>query len=161
MIPTGFWMRWSVLAAALIAVMCVGANANARRAAPDRYEAQTARVLQASDTAHLRYLRSSGSWLYEEGSASGTLPGSMHVNADFGANGVAATFTIYTHGGTIKGRASATPHGSGVYQSFAGSLVANGGTGRYSHAHGSAGFYGIFDRKNYALTVQTAGKLYF
>ncbi len=117
--------------------------------------------MQASDTARLHYLHSSGSWLYEEGSASGTLPGSMHVNADFGAGGVTATFTIYTHGGTIKGHASATPHGSGVYESFAGSLVASGGTGRYSHAHGRAGFYGIFDRKDYALTVQTTGKLDF
>ena len=33
------------------------------------------------------------------------------------------------------------------------------GTGRYVHAHGSGGFYGVLNRKTYALTVQTTGRL--
>jgi hypothetical protein len=114
--------------------------------------------VDATDTAHLHYVRSSGSLLFEEGSVSGTLPGSMHVDCNIGSS-VTASFTIYARGGTIKGRGSAVPHGSGIYESFAGSLVATGGTGRYAHAHGRAGFYGLFNRKTYALTVQTTGKL--
>ena len=70
-----------------------------------------------------------------------------------------ANFTIYASGGTITGRGTGKPHGSGTYESFAGTLVATGGTGRYAHAHGHGGFYGTFDRKNYDLTVQTTGKL--
>jgi hypothetical protein len=122
------------------------------------HAAQTAQTLDATDTAHLHYIRSSGSELFEEGSASGTLPGSMRVRCEIGAN-VTASFTIYTNGGTIKGHGSAKPHGSGTYESFSGLLMATGGTGRYTHAHGHAGFYGVFNRKTYSLTVQTAGNL--
>lgn len=121
-------------------------------------QARTARTLNATDTAHLRYIRSSGSLLIEEGAASGTLPGTMHARASIGPS-LRASFTIYTHGGTIDGQGTATPHGSGRYESFAGSLVVTGGSGHYAHAHGHAGFYGTFDRRTYALTVQTTGNL--
>jgi hypothetical protein len=122
--------------------------------------AHTARKLRASDTAHLHYISASGSILYEGGTASGTIPGSMRVHFNVGAT-FTGSFTIYTHGGTIKGHGSATPHGSGIYESFAGSLVATGGTGRYAHAHGRAGLYGTFNRNNYALLVQTTGTLLY
>jgi hypothetical protein len=120
--------------------------------------ARAAHTLNATDTAHLHYVSSSGSSLYEEGSASGTLRGSMRAHFDVGPT-FSGSFTIYTHAGTIKGRGKATPSGSGRYESFSGSLVATGGTGRYAHAHGHAGLYGTFDRKTYALVVQTTGQL--
>jgi hypothetical protein len=120
--------------------------------------AHAARTLNATDTAHLRYIRHSGAKLFEEGAATGTLPGSMRATADIGPT-LTATFTIYTHGGTIEGHGTATPHASGVYESFAGSILVTGGTGRYAHAHGHAGFYGVFNRRTYALTVQTTGRL--
>jgi hypothetical protein len=120
--------------------------------------AHATRVLSATDTAKLRYVRSSGSRLYEEGSVTGTLPGKMTAYVNIGST-ISATFTIYVHGGTIKGRGSAIPHGSGIYESFAGSATAVGGTGRYVHAHGRAGLYGVFNRRTYALTVQTTGRL--
>lgn len=133
-------------------------NSPAAGSSTGRPAAHAARTLDTTDTAHLHYIRSSGSELFEEGSASGTLPGRMHVQCEIGAS-VTASFTIYTSGGTIRGHASAKPHGSGIYESFAGSLVATGGTGRYANAHGHAGFYGLFSRKTYALTVQTTGDL--
>jgi hypothetical protein len=96
--------------------------------------------------------------LFEEGTAQGTLPGTMRVRANLGAT-VNASFTLYTHGGTISGHGTATPHGSGIYESFAGTLVATSGTGSYVHAHGHAGLYGTFDRRTYALVVQMTGSL--
>jgi len=120
--------------------------------------AHAARSVTATDTAKLRYISASGSLLYEEGKATGTLPGSMRVHFNVGAT-LSGSFTIYTRGGTIKGHGEATPHGEGVYESFAGSLVANGGTGRFAHAHGTAKLYGTFNRNTYALLVQTTGKL--
>jgi hypothetical protein len=120
--------------------------------------AALARSVKATDTGHLHYISASGSLLLEEGRASGTLPGSMRVHLNVGVT-LSGNFTIYTRGGTIKGRGSATPHGSGVYESFAGSLIATGGTGRYAHAHGHAGLYGTFNRNTYALTIQTTGTL--
>jgi hypothetical protein len=123
-------------------------------------KAHTARVIKATDTAKLRYIRHSGSQLLEEGSAQGTLPGSMRAHCNLGAT-FTANFTIYTNGGTINGRGTATPRGSGIYESFAGTMVVTGGTGRYAHAHvdGHAGLYGTFDRRTYALVVQTTGSL--
>jgi hypothetical protein len=84
----------------------------------------------------------------------------MHVHFNVGAS-FTGSFTVYTRGGSIKGHGEATPHGSGVYESFAGSLIVSGGTGRYVHAHGRAGLYGTFNRDNYGLVVQTAGTLLY
>jgi hypothetical protein len=117
-----------------------------------------ARALRATDTAHLHYVSASGSLLFEQGAATGTLPGSMRVHFDV-ASTLSGSFTIYARGGSITGHGSATPHGAGVYESFAGSLTVTGGSGRYVHAHGQAGLYGTFDRDSYALTIQTTGTL--
>lgn len=102
--------------------------------------------------------RSSSTRLFEEGTAHGTLPGSMRAYCSLGAK-FTASFTIYTNGGSISGHGTATPHGGGLYESFAGTLTVTGGTGRYTHAHGHAGLYGTFNRRTYALTVQTTGSL--
>jgi hypothetical protein len=120
--------------------------------------AYAAHVLNATDTAHLRYLSSSGSLLFDEGKATGTLPGSMRVHLNLGTT-FSGTFTIYASGGSIHGHGSATPHGSGTYESFSGTLTVTGGTGRYAHAHGRGGLYGTFDRDNYALVIKTTGSL--
>ncbi|MGC2373981.1 MAG: hypothetical protein WA484_08925 [Solirubrobacteraceae bacterium] len=125
-----------------------------------KVQARVARALTATDSAHLHYVSASGSLLYEQGRASGTLPGSMRVHLDVGAT-FTGSFTIYARGGTITGRGTATPHGSGVYESFAGSLVVNGGSGRYAQAHGRAGLYGTFNRNTYGLLVQTTGTLHY
>lgn len=122
--------------------------------------ARAARALQARDTAHLHYVNSEGSLLYEEGRASGTLPASMKADFTVGST-MSGRFTIYTAAGTIVGHASAKLHGEGIYESFSGTLSATGGSGRYRHAHGTASMYGTFDRDNYAVVVRTAGTLYF
>lgn len=122
--------------------------------------ALAAHTLKATDTAHLRYISASGSLLIEEGRASGTLPGDMKVHFDVGTT-FSGSFTIYAKDGSISGHGSAVPHGSGVYESFSGSLDVTGGSGRYEHAHGQARLYGTFDRNSYALLVQTVGMLHY
>jgi hypothetical protein len=119
-----------------------------------------ASALRASDTAHLRYVSASGSSLFEDGRATGTLPGTMRVHFDVGPT-MSGTFTIDARGGSINGHGNARLHGAGVYESFHGTIVVSGGSGRYAHAHGTALLYGTFDRENYALVVQTLGTLYF
>jgi hypothetical protein len=118
----------------------------------------SAKTLHATDNAQLRYVSAVGSDLYETGRAAGTLPGTMRVHMDIGAR-FTGSFTILAKGGSIIGHGSAKPHGSGVYESFAGTLVVTGGTGTYEHAHGSAALYGTFDRDTYALTIKTSGTL--
>ncbi len=120
--------------------------------------AHAARSLNATDTAHLHYISSSGSSVIEEGVASGKLPGRVKVRMEVNAT-VSASFTIYASGGTLVGHGSGALHSSGAYASFGGTMSITHGTGRYSHAHGHGGFYGAINRKTFAATVQTTGTL--
>jgi hypothetical protein len=146
------------LCAAFAATICLVAAMHSAHADAQPVRAHAAHVLKASDTAHLHYVSASGSLLFDEGRASGTLPGRMRVHLNLGTT-FSGSFTIYTSGGSIEGHGSATPHGSGTYESFSGTLTVTGGTGRYVHAHGRGGLYGTFDRNNYALVIKTTGDL--
>lgn len=143
--------RWRIGAATSVVLLVVVGSA-----AP----AAMAHTLKATDTAHLYKVSVSGSNLIEEGKATGTLPGKMRATVNIGAT-ISGNFTLYIHGGTIKGHGTARPHGSGRYESFKGSIVITGGTGRYAHARGETGLYGTFDRESedYALVIQTTGTL--
>lgn len=118
--------------------------------------AYLAGTLNADDTAKLHLVHTSGSTLFEEGHASGALPGNMRAQLRVGAM-FTGSFTLYTAHGQLKGRGSATPHGAGRIQSFGGTVVVTGGTGRYAHAHGSGGLYGTFNRRTYEVVLQTRG----
>lgn len=117
-----------------------------------------ARTLKATDTAHLHLVKSPGSLILEEGSASGTLPGTVKANCNVGAT-IIVSFTIDTHAGSISGHGSGKLNTSGAEPSFGGSMTVTDGTGRYTHARGHGGFYGVLKRKNDALTIQTTGTL--
>jgi len=150
--------RLAILLPGVLAIIAGMASAGLAAPASHTPRARTARTLKATDTADLRYIKHSGSQLLEEGSAQGDLPGSMHANCTLGAT-FTASFTIYTHGGTITGHGTATPHGAGLDEHFSGTLTVTGGTGRYTHAHGHAGLTGTFNRRTYAITLQTSGSL--
>ena len=122
-----------------------------------RAAAHTARSLNGTATAHLHLVKPNGAQLYEEGPVTGALPGTMRATIRTGAL-FAGTFTIYTHNGQITGHGRATPHGSGRYESFGGTITITGGSGRYTHAHGQAGMYGTFDRRTFATIIQTTGR---
>lgn len=145
------------LAATLVVVGTVGIGASASYSSA-RPAASAARSLNATTTAHLHLVKAEGSELFEEGAVSGTLPGSMQAKLKTGAV-YTGSFTTHTHDGSIKGHGLATPHGAGRYQSFSGTFVVTGGTGRYTHVSGHAGLYGVFDRRTDAVIVQTTGKL--
>ncbi len=134
-----------------------GATARSRAAA----RSQAAHVASVRDEGHLHSVRTSGADLIEEGPVRGTVPGTVKVNFNIGAT-VTASFTIYASGGgSITGRGKGALHSTSEYATFGGSLTVTGGTGRYAHAHGGGGLYGAVNRKTYALTVQTVGKLYY
>jgi hypothetical protein len=128
--------------------------------AQGRGRARAARRLNGNAEAHLRYVRSSGSSLVEEGPVSGGISGQLHAVLHVGAT-FSGSFTFQTRAGEINGHGSARPHGSGRYESFSGSEVVTGGTGRYTHAHGRGSMYGTFDRRTYDVTIQTRGTLYY
>ena len=82
--------------------------------------AHAARTVNGNDNASLHLVHASGSTLYEEGQASGSLPGrvrgTLRVEATF-----TGRFTIYTRSGQIVGRGSALPSpGRYPYETFSG-----------------------------------------
>lgn len=119
-----------------------------------------ARSLRATDRATLHYVSSTVNVFYETGRATGTLPGLMRVHMRLGSK-FSGDYVIEARGGTIRGRGAATPHGSGTYESFAGTITVTGGTGRFVHAHGQAHVYGTFDRLDNRLKLHTTGTLHY
>jgi hypothetical protein len=122
--------------------------------------ARAARTLNVKDEGHLHLAgKPAGSLIVEEGTVSGTLPGTVKVCFDVGAT-VTAQFTIYARGGgTVSGRGSGALHSTSLYSTFGGKLFVTSGTGRFKHARGTGGMYGAINRKTDALTVQTIGNL--
>lgn len=149
----------AMMASVIVAVWGVALTSTAASsAARDCADAHTARSLSGTATAHLHLIESEGAKLYEEGPVTGALPGTMKATFSTGTV-FTGSFTIHTHGGTIKGEGKAVPHGSGRYQSFRGAIAVTGGSGRYRHAHGHTELYGTFDRRTFALVIQTKGSL--
>ena len=147
----------SLLAASLFAALTpAGSAAQAPRA-------MSAGSVSVKDEGHLHLVRSSGSVLYDEGPAHGTLPGTVKLRFLYDGNpNVSAQITIYGHSGSIQARGSgllSSP--SSASPSFKGTLTISGGSGRYARAHGSGTLYGVFYRRSYAITVQTEGTLHY
>jgi hypothetical protein len=148
-------------AVAALAILIAGGAAltSAAQSSAARHQARAhaVRSLNGTATAHLHLVKPDGTQLLEEGPVTGALPGSMRAVVDTGSV-FTGSFTIHTHGGAIEGSGRATPHGVGRYQSFRGTITLTGGTGRYSHVNGRAGLYGTFDRRTYAVVIQTTGR---
>lgn len=122
--------------------------------------AHAARTIRGADSAHLHLLHQDESLLFEEGKATGVLPGRMRAQLKI-AQQYSGTCTIYTNGGSITGHGIATPHGTGRFQSFKGTLTITSGTGRLRGAHGRTGLYGTFDRRTFSLVIQTTGTIFY
>jgi len=141
-----------------IATAVVQGTASSRAASP---VARAAHVLHVRDEGRLHFVSSSGSQLIDEGPVSGTLRGRVQLHFTYdGSPSVSARLTIFGPGWSIRARGqgrlnnptSATP-------SFRGSLTIRGGSGRYARASASGELFGVFNRRNYGITVQAIGKL--
>jgi hypothetical protein len=146
------------VAAALTAAIAAGALSIAATASATARDAtaHAASVLQGTATARLHLVYPEGSELLEEGPVTGALNGFARARLHTGAV-FTATFTIHTRAGSITGHGEAKPNGAGRYQSFKGTFLASGGSGRYAHVKGRAELYGVFDRRSDAVTIQTTG----
>lgn len=153
------WLLACIACLTLPLGAAAAANVGAAHAqSPARGAARAARTLDGTDTAHLHLVHQKEAVLYEEGSAGGALPGRMQATLTVGSV-FRGSCTIYTSHGSITGHGTAKPHGAGRYQSFSGTLTVSGGTGLYRHVHGSTGLYGTFDRRTFALVIETKGRL--
>jgi hypothetical protein len=121
--------------------------------------ASAAHVLSGNDDATLHLVHANGSTLYEEGRASGALPGTVHARLHIGAN-FTGRFVFYTRSGALSGHGSAKSHqGRYPYVSFSGTADITSGTHRYIYVRGSLGFYGVLNRNSSAIQMQTRGTL--
>ena len=122
--------------------------------------ASAARTISLNDTAHLHRTSSHGFNLYESGSASGSLGGSISLHLDVvSTNRVTAQITVHpSHGGSINGSASGSYRNNGSTASFSGTMSITSGSGSYSGAHGSGlSFSGTIQRSTDAVTVHVSG----
>lgn len=154
--------RWprAFRAGALSAGLLAGMSIPAQAAGPDAYAAHS---LTVKDEAKLHFVKSSGSTLSDEGPATGTIPGKVKLVFTYtGSPSVSSQLTIYGSSGSIRVRASgklSSP--TNPKPSFKGALTIVGGSGRFSHAHGSGTLYGVFNRRTYAMVVQAEGTIHY
>jgi hypothetical protein len=154
LLPRRVVARASVVAVLAMSALLYGPSAGASTAIE-------ARSIRLTITAHLHYVSSKGSYLIEEGKASGQLAGTVKARLRVTAE-ISGSFTLYLapHGASsISGQGSGTLHESGTYASFGGSLKILGGTGRYAHGRGGGKLYGVYNRQNLGVTIQTIGNL--
>lgn len=155
----GLTRRIRAAAAALVTVgVMLSIGVGASGAATHQASAHTAGVLDGKATARLHLVEVEGSRLEEEGPVTGVLTGTAHGVLHLGAV-FKASFTIKTRSGSITGEGMAIPHGTGQYQSFAGSFTSLRGSGRYAHIRGRPRLSGVLDRRGDSVVIETTGRL--
>lgn len=144
----------------LLAASVAGASKSVREAV-QLSAAHAAGVLDVHDEGHLRFIHASGSVIIDEGTVTGTFPGSARVRFLYnGEPDVSAQFTLSGHSGSVSARGTGTlSDPTNPSPSFKGHMTITGGTGRYAHIHGSGELFGVYYRRSYGLTVQAIGKL--
>jgi hypothetical protein len=145
-------------AAALIAVLgvaCVDATASGA------FPARVARTFALSESGHLHLTSHHGFTLNEQGSASGTIAGTIYIHLNVvSTNRVTAEVSIYPNGGSITGNANASYRPSGGVATFTGTMSVARGSGHYAGASGSGlTFTGTVQRSNDAVTVHVSGRM--
>jgi len=138
---------WKVSVTALLVALTVGA-ATAQ-----------ARTVKVNERASLHLVKKSGSTIYQAGTATGTLPGTITSRFNVSITRVTGSFKITTRGGTLTMSVNGSPRSAGTVARFAGTMRVVGGTGRFSRARGSGSFSGTVNRRTWAASVTASGRL--
>jgi hypothetical protein len=119
------------------------------------------RTFSLNETGGLRLTSHHGFTLNEQGSASGTIKGTIYIHLNVvSTNRVTAEVNIYPTGGSLTGNASASYHPAGGVATFSGTMNITRGTGSFSHARGSGlSFTGTIQRTSDAVTVHASGRM--
>jgi hypothetical protein len=141
-----------------VALLGTGVS-SASSAAPAK--ATAAKTISLNETGQLHRTSHSGLKLNEQGSASGTIKGTIYIHLDVvSPNRVTAEVSIYPSGGSLTGSGSANYRVNGGTASFLGTLAISRGTGSYAGAHGSGlSFSGTIQRLSGAVTVHLSGHI--
>ncbi|HTA15336.1 MAG TPA: hypothetical protein VK781_10825 [Solirubrobacteraceae bacterium] len=115
-----------------------------------------------NETGHLHLTSRHNFTLNEQGSASGTVTGTIYVHLTaVSSSRVTAEVNIYVHGGSISGRGGGSYHRGAKTANFSGSISIGHGTGSYAGVHGSGlSFNGtIAESENDAIVVHVSGRV--
>jgi hypothetical protein len=153
------WRCAAVLLFAFALSLCAAANPATSDAQAPRARSSLSETY-VKEQGHLHFSsKSGGAAIAEQGTATGTFAAGIDIDLTVKISKVTGSFVAYLKGGSISGYASATPHISGQWVSFKGSLTINHGTGSYSGANGTASLYGSLNRVQLKLNVQVIGRL--
>jgi hypothetical protein len=168
------------MAAAAAAVFAVVPTARARGALPavarttarargalpaaraGGHRARAARTVSLNETGHLHLTSKHNFTLNEEGSASGTAPGTIYVHLTaVSSTRVTAEVDIYPRGGSIVGYGTGSYRRTSTAAQFSGSMSIERGSGSYAHISGSGlSFSGtIAESAGDAITVKVSGRV--
>jgi hypothetical protein len=152
--------RLQIAAVALVAsvsVLSIGAAAGSAAGGV----AVASRTIALNDSAHLHKISSHGLKLYESGTATGSVGGSLYLHLNVtSTRSVTAEISVYPKGASMTGTGSAKYEVDGGTARFSGTMSIIRGTGSYNHAHGTGlKFSGTIQRSNDAVTVHVSGNL--
>jgi hypothetical protein len=156
--PEGARTSRRALLAVIPALLCVlFAAVGVSSAATGR----AARTFSLTETGHLRLTSKHGFTLNEQGTATGTISGTIYIHLHIvSTNRVTAEVNIYPRGGSLTGEATASYHPAGAVATFSGKINIVRGSGGYSHARGSGlSFTGTVRRIDDAVTVRVSGRM--
>jgi hypothetical protein len=137
-------------------------TAVARTATARAPSAHTARTIFLKETGRLHLTSRHNFTLNEQGSASGTIAGTIYVHLTaVSSSRVTAEVNIYVSGGSISGRGTASYRREATRAAFSGSISFGHGTGSYARAHGSGlSFSGtIAESHGDAIVVHVSGRM--
>jgi hypothetical protein len=148
-----------VVFAALTVMVLVVSVGGVSFAAPSAHEAKR-KTLNLRDTASLHLTRKNGNVIYEKGTATGTLPGTVTARFVTGVTKVTGTVTFKPYsGGSLTVNAVGYPQSAATITRFTGSLAVRKGTGRFANALGSGTFSGTANRRTWAVTVNANARI--
>jgi hypothetical protein len=123
--------------------------------------AVAARTITLNESGRLHLTSHHGFHLNEQGTASGTIKGSIYIHLTVSStNRVTAEVSIYPSNGSLTGYGTANYRSNGGQATFSGTMSISRGSGHYAHAHASRlSFSGTIQRSNDATTVHVSGPL--
>jgi hypothetical protein len=123
--------------------------------------AVASRTFSLNETGSLHMTSKHNFTLDEQGSARGTIPGTIYVHLTVvSTSRVSAEVNIYPRGGSISGYGTASYHRGSATATFSGIASIARGSGSYAHAHGSGlSFSGTIARSDDAITVHMRGRV--
>ncbi len=122
--------------------------------------ARRRRSLAVIDTVSLTLVRKNGNVLYERGTATGTLPGTVSARFTTSLTQVSGTVTFYPYsGGSLTMTAVGYPASTSRITRLTGNLAVRSGTGKWSRALGSGTFSGTANRRTWSVTVNARANI--